>query len=424
MDQTLPEPFASRTASTRADSPPGYAATISALAIGQLLAWAALYYAFSSFVLPMRRHFGWTEPQTMGAFTLGLALWGAASYAVGAAIDRGRGRLVLSAGSVLAGAGFLLWARVQSLAMLYGAWALLGISMAMLLYEPAFMVLTKRYPQRYRQGITALTLVGGFASTLAFPAASWLIAALDWRGALGVIGLALIATAPLHAWALRGPAIVAASPAIVERAPDAADPVHRPWTLREALRSGSFWLLTLAFALNAFAAAAMWAHLMPAFAAKGLDQGHALAIVVWFGPAQVAGRFAFLLFGRRLAPHALGLVVLCCLPLSLAIFALAHETYSLLAFALLFGLANGLVTIVRGSLLPERFGRARIGEISGTMAAIALLSRAGAPLGSAAVLVFLAGDYRAMLLMLVAIGGLALLAFALAGRQGRQPRAQ
>ena len=217
-------------------NPPGYRATVSALATGQLLSWAALYYAFSSFVIPMRRQFGWSEPQTMGAFTLGLALWGAASYAVGAAIDRGRGRLVLSAGSVLAGAGFLLWAQVQTLPMLYAAWALLGISMAISLYEPAFMVLTKRYPERYREGITALTLVGGFASTLSFPAAAWLIAALEWRSALRVIGVLLLATAPLLAWALRGPAVVSTP---VRHGDAAADQA----TLHDALRAKSFWLL-------------------------------------------------------------------------------------------------------------------------------------------------------------------------------------
>ena len=389
-------------------NPPGYRATVSALATGQLLSWAALYYAFSSFVIPMRRQFGWTEPQTMGAFTLGLALWGAASYVAGAAIDRGRGRLVLSTGSLMAGAGFLLWAQVESLPMLYVAWALLGSSMAMCLYEPAFMVLSKRYPQRYREGITTLTLVGGFASTLSFPAVAWLIATLEWRGALRVIGVLLLATAPLHAWALRGPALVAAP---VRHGDEAVDQA----TLQEALRTSSFWLLTLTFALNAFVAAAMWAHLMSAFAAKGLSQAQALSVVVWFGPAQVAGRFAYLLFGRWLSPRSLGMVVLFCLPLSLAIFALARQTIALLVFAVLFGLANGLVTIVRGSLLPDYFGRAHIGRISGAMTAIALLSRAGAPLATAALLVLLAG-YREMLLVLVAIGASALIAFTLAGR--------
>jgi len=107
--------------------------------------------------------------------------------------------------------------------------------------------------------------------------------------------------------------------------------------------------------------------------------------------------------------------VLFCLPLSLAIFALARQTIALLVFAVLFGLANGLVTIVRGSLLPDYFGRVHIGRISGAMTAIALLSRAGAPLATAAWLVVLAG-YREMLLVLVAIGASALVAFTLAGR--------
>lgn len=61
------------------------------MAVGQLLCWAALYYAFSAFVLPMQQALGWSKPTLMGAFTLGLAVWGATTYAAGAAIDRGLG---------------------------------------------------------------------------------------------------------------------------------------------------------------------------------------------------------------------------------------------------------------------------------------------------------------------------------------------
>ena len=111
----------------------------------------------------------------------------------------------MTLGAVLAGAGFLLWSRAASLPVLYAAWAVLGAAMATTLYEPAFNVLTKRFPAQYREGITALTLVGGFASTLSFPAVAWLLTLLDWRGALQVIGLVLLlGVAPLHAWALRG----------------------------------------------------------------------------------------------------------------------------------------------------------------------------------------------------------------------------
>ena len=53
--------------------PPTFRVTVTALAAGQLVCWAALYYAFTSFVLPMQRALGWSKPTLMGAFTLGLA---------------------------------------------------------------------------------------------------------------------------------------------------------------------------------------------------------------------------------------------------------------------------------------------------------------------------------------------------------------
>ncbi|CAN5913599.1 MFS transporter [soil metagenome] len=385
---------------------PSFRATVIALAAGQLVCWAALFYSFSSLVLPMQHSMGWSKPQMMGAYTLGLALWGAATYAMGALIDHGRGRLVMTLGAALAGAGFLMWSEAHSLTMLYAAWAVMGVSMAMTLYEPAFNVLTKRFPEHYREGITSLTLVGGFASTLSFPAVAWLVATLEWRAALAVIGgILLLLVAPLHAWALRGAPEVRSA----VKHHDAADDA----TLHEALRERAFWLLTATFTLYSFATAAMWAHLIPAFVAKGRSEAQAMTVVVWFGPAQVAGRIAYLFFGRWVTARLLGLMVLGGLPVSLAIFALADSTLALLAFALLFGLANGLVTIVRGSLVPEYFGRRHVGRISGAMSAIALMSRAAAPLLTAWLLLALPG-YRELLLVLSATGVAAVVAFALA----------
>ncbi|MBC7995642.1 MAG: MFS transporter [Rhizobacter sp.] len=385
--------------------PPSYRATIAALATGQLIAWAALFYAFSSFVLPMQREFGWSKPAVMGAFTLGMTMWGLVSYAAGAAIDRGHGRSVMTLGAALAGVGFLLWSQVDSLWLLYPAWALMGAAMAMTLYEPAFSVLTKRYPDHYRQGITSLTLVGGFASTLSFPAVAWLIATWGWRVALVVIGVTLLCgVAPLHAWALRGPNTPSRAPA-----PDAADDA----TLHEALRHRSFWLLTTTFTLYAFVSAALWAHIMPAFVAKGTSEAQALMVVMWVGPAQVAGRVVYLWLGRYVTPRALGLWVLAGTPVSLAVFALTDHLAGLLVFAMLFGVANGLSTIVRGNVVPEYFGREHVGRISGAMSGIALMSRAAAPLLAAWLLVAVPG-YREVMMVLAVLGLGSWVAFALA----------
>jgi hypothetical protein len=152
---------------------------------------------------------------------------------------------------------------------------------------------------------------------------------------------------------------------------------------------------------------------MPVFAAKGLTETQALAVVVWFGPAQVAGRIAYLMFGKRLSIRALGLFVLGGMPVSLAIFAGSNQVGGLMLFALLFGVANGLVTIVRGTIVPQAFGHEHLGRISGAMSAISLLSRAAAPLATAGLLLVVAG-YRELLLMLAGLGVASLTAFALA----------
>jgi len=396
--------------SVRDGDGPSYAATVSALAIGQLLCWATLYYGFSSFVLPMMRELAWSKPVVMGAFTLGLTAWGLSTYAMGAAVDRGHGRAVMTSGAVLGAAACALWSQVSAPWMLVMSCVMLGVAMAMTLYEPVFNIVTHRYPTRYRQAITALTLVGGFASTLSFPACVWLIGAIGWRSALLVLAACLLCVvAPLHAWALRGTALAPAPAAAPDAAADA--------TLREALRHPTFWLLTASFTAYAFVVAALWAHVMPAFAARGVDETAAVAVLVWFGPAQVAGRFAFAWLGRALSLRRVGLLALAAIAVAFGIFAWSAHPVALLAFAVLFGAGNGLVTIVRGGLVPEYFGRRHVGRIGGSLSAVSLLARAVAPLAAAWLLLALPG-YRELMLVLCGVSVLAWLAFVLA----RKPR--
>ena len=363
-----------------------YRRVVGVLSLGQLVNWASLYFGFSSFVLPMQQALGWSKPMLMGAFTLGLTVWGLATLPVGAAIDRGFGRHVLAGGAALGGIGFLLWSQVDSPLLLYVTWGVLGVAMAMTLYEPAFAVITRRFPTHFRDGITTLTLVGGFASTLSFPAAAWLIQAFGWRMALGVIGaVLLVVIAPLHALALRGSDDLVRAPATPADAGGSAA-LSGDASMAAALHSGAFWLLVATFAGYSFAAAAVWAHVIPALASKGLSETSALTVLVWVGPAQVASRIVFRLFGRHLSPRRLGYVVFAMQAVAFASFAFASSELGLLLFALLFGLASGLAAIVRGYLVPEYFGRTSIGRIGGAMSSFALYARAAAPIGAAALL--------------------------------------
>lgn len=402
--------------------PDRYRGFVSGLALGQILSWAILYYGFASLVLPMMSDLGWSKAMLMGAFTLALLSWSLASYAVGAAIDRGHERAVLAAGALLGALGCACWSVVRAPWMLYGAMLLVGVAMAMTLYEPAFNVLVKRHPQRYREGITWLTLVGGFASTLSFPAVAALVHAWGWRGALQVLAAVLLfCVMPLHAWLLRAPAqglapelpltqVPRQSPRARGHPTDTAGDVAADATLQSALRTPAFWLLALAFTVLAFTGPGLWAHLMPALQARGLSEAQALTVLVCIGPAQVLGRLAYAGAGRGLSLHRLGIMVSVAMPLALLLLALSRSLAGLLLYALVFGLANGLTTIVRGSLVPAYFGRAQIGRIGGVIATLALLAQAAAPL-TVATLLPLLGGYTPVLLLLAVSGVIGALAF-------------
>jgi sugar phosphate permease len=145
------------------------------LAVAQVISWGTLFYAFSLCVVPMQESLGWSRPLLNGALSLGLLSTGGAVFAVGTWIDRHGGRRLMSLGSLAGGLLLFAWAQVETPWAFYAIWVLIGASMAGVLYEPAFAVITAVFGPEARRAITALTLVGGFASTIFMPLTQRLI---------------------------------------------------------------------------------------------------------------------------------------------------------------------------------------------------------------------------------------------------------
>jgi len=107
--------------------------------------------------------------------------------------------------------------------------------------------------------------------------------------------------------------------------------------------------------------------------------------VVWigalFGPAQVGSRLIEFTFGREIHPLWVvrgALATLLCAFAMLAVFGISTLTAA--AFALLFGGANGLVTITRGAVPLALFGAAGYGRLIGRLAGPFLVMQSAAPL--------------------------------------------
>src|SRR5262245_9279782 len=85
------------------------------LSLGQLISWGLVYYTFPLFVAPMSQELGWSRSGMFGALSAGLTVAGLCSIPVGAWIDRGHGRMMMTGGSLLAAALLVGWSRIESL---------------------------------------------------------------------------------------------------------------------------------------------------------------------------------------------------------------------------------------------------------------------------------------------------------------------
>jgi MFS family permease len=379
---------------------------IAALAVAQLVSWGTLYYGFSLFVVPMAAELGWSRISINGALSLGLLVSGLAAYPVGAWIDRHGGRAVMSLGSALGAVLLASWSRTSSIPGFYVIWLGLGLALAFTLYDPVFVVVTRRFPGSYRTRITALTLVGGFASTIFMPLTLILIDDFGWRAALVALALFnLVIALPIHALLLRDrndTDVNAASAGVATARSDKA-------AFRRALRHPVFWGLALCFVAYYTAFSAMTFHFIPLLTDRGVPSSVILGAIAAIGPAQVAGRIVLFAFRGAFSSAVAGRLAVLAMPAGvLLLIAFPSSTTALFAFAVLQGGGNGILTIVRGTALPDLMGREGYGAINGALALPANIARAVAPFG-AALIWNIAGTYDAVLWSIfasAALGGL------------------
>lgn len=365
---------------TRVLSSDGSAFFISALGIAQICSWGTLFYGFPLIAAAMQADLGWSKPTLYGAATIGMLIAGLAAYPVGAAIDRGHGRVLMSGASVLAAVLYVLWSQVDSVVGFYLVLPVIGAMQAATLYDPAFAVIARRFgPTRARKGITTLTLWGGFASTVFIPIIQFTIDAAGWRVALLVMaGVNLIICAGIYGFIIdpRRDAVAASE--------SAAKPAPSQGAVRAAMRIPSYWGLMVAWVSYAFAFSTLTYHFFPLLVERGLTSAGAVAVLSVIGPAQVAGRVVVLAFAGNAPIRTIGSVTMIVFPLAVICFAFASADVLILGvIAIVFGAANGIVTIVRGAAVPEMVSATNYGAISGSLVGPMNIVTALVPLGAA-----------------------------------------
>ncbi len=373
------------------------------LGITQIIGFGSIYYAFGVLVAPVSRDLGITPTFAYGVLSMALLAGALTAPLAGGLIDRLGARRMMAAGSLASALAFALLSRVQGAVTLAAALVLVELVAPLVLYDAAFAALAQAVGEgRARRAITLMTMLGGFASTLFWPLTLALSESWGWRTAwLAFAALHLLVCLPLHLWL---PKIGPSQPA-----PGASSAPFAP--LPAALHGRAMALLALGFSLSWAVMSAFSAQWVPILGALGLSQTAAVAAGALMGPSQVGARVIEMLVAGRRHPMATALVAMGCLVAAVAVLALAPVSMvTASVFAVLFGVGQGLATMVRGTVPLALFGLGGYAARLGRLASLRMLVAAVAPFAMAASMAAFGAGATLTLTAALALASLLLLA--------------
>ncbi len=349
------------------------------LAVGQTLAYACLYYIFAALILSWEQDLGWERTLLATGPTIAIVISASLAPLMGRLVDLGKGPEIMLAGAALGAVALSLLALSTTPATYLTAWALIGLAQSASLYETCFAFLIRRLGPAARPAIVRVTLVAGFASTLAFPAGAGLSAWIGWRGAVWV------------AAAIMGPVMIPliwlATRVIRREGAAPQDRAADQGAWGRAIRSRRFWVLAAIMALVALNHWMLVNFAVPIFVERGSPEPMAVFAASTVGPAQVLGRLILMRFEARIGTARATQITFLGMALgTFALWAAGLSPQLIFVFTAVQGAAVGVMTILRPILISEVMGPSGYGAIAGTIQIPALLAGALAPLLGALVL--------------------------------------
>lgn len=330
------------------------AGAIWSLGITQIIGYGTLYYSFSILAPGIAEEFGIAVEWVYGSISLALLAGGLISPYAGGLADRHGAARVLSVGSVAAAVSLVVCGLASNASIFLAGLVLVELASAFVLYSTTFALLAQTTGSQARRSITYLTLIAGFASTIFWPLTTWMLQGLNWHQVYFVFAcMHVLVCLPLHLWLTRF-ARIAAQRTSEESA--------TPTVEARGASNFTFALVVLGFSLAGFVSAATLFHIVPMLGLLGLG-GSGVLVATLFGPAQVASRLINMAFGKDLPAPTLAVISSMLMPAALMVLVLTAPTIAgAIAFAIIFGLGSGLLSIVSGTLPLALFGKSGFGK--------------------------------------------------------------
>ena len=350
------------------------------------MAWI---YGMQIFFTPIITTFGWSRAAVSGAFALQRLEGSIASPVEGFLLDRFGPRRMIIVGTFLMGLGLISLSFIQSIWMFYASVLLVSLGASATSGMPRNWAIVQWFRRKRGRALG----IGSSGAVLSGPLliiVVWLVESIGWRPAFVVLGVAtwcvciplalVFRTRPQDSGLLPDgdqpkEADQASSQGVPQQAghslPTTSD---GSLTVMQALRSPTFWLLSVVFGAQTMGVSGLMVHLIPYFQSIGFTTAQAASVLGAFTLLSAFGRlgggWAMDYFDRRLVLA----VLLGCLSASFLLLANISAYWQIVPFALLYGTAFGGMIPARSAIVSSYFGTQNFGAIQGLTQSITVLA--------------------------------------------------
>lgn len=336
------------------------------LGIAQIILWGGSYFLLSVLAKDIIAEMSWSYQQVYGCLSLALLVSGLLLPLVGRTIQQtDRNAVLLFSGLVMA-MGLIIIGSSSNFLMFASGWVIIGTAMAMGLYDALFAAIGKRYSFNVAKSIVWITLVSSLAPSVSWLFTSYILDSFGWRNTCYIYAILLIITIfPIHMHVFKNKA--GNKSTLKDETFQSSD---------ELFRSKLYYLLSANFTLGAVITTTIIIHLIEILLHGKTEMSMVLIVISFLGPSQAMARVMELIIGKRTAIEMsfisttiifLGMVLIFASPI-LAI-----------PGVIVFGMGNGMRSVLRGTLPLSVYGRDNYALIVGRLARMPLLAQATAP---------------------------------------------
>ena len=350
------------------------------------------FHGFGNFIIPLGREFGWSRTTISVIFSAARLESGLLGPIEGWAVDKFGPRRLILVGIPLMGLGYIALSFINGILAFFFVYVFmiaLGNSLGM--STPITAAAANWFNKR--RGLAFGIMWSGVGlGGLFVPAVGWLIESYGWRTAALIIGVFIAIIGPPVASVMRHrPEQYGYYPdGIVpeEEARGSQGGARRPimpdfsndFTAREALRTSSFWFLTLSIMARSLVSGGIGLHLVPFFVDLGASNITAATLAGSVGLMSIPGRFGLSALGDYVNKRYVMVASLAVMAVAIVFMARAPSVNAVIPVLIAFSAAQGGISVIPQSLIADYFGRRSYATIQGFRSSVQMLGIIAGPI--------------------------------------------